>query len=167
MTLRVKSSEGRRERQDTRVKIRHVFDYISYSPLYYNSSIQHLSIFYSTLSFINHLIMSAKPRAVRSAAPSASPAPGTSRSSRSRSSKTVDSESTDDDAMVAADEESEAAEAATDGDENVIVEEEEEEEELESGESGSGSAKLSMSERMEKMKELRNRMVSRLAIDLP
>ena len=101
--------------------------------------------------------MPAKDRGTRSAAPSASPAPGGSRSSRSRSSKTADSVSTED-SVDAVNEDNGDDEDEDEGQEAVASTEvgaqESEAEEVADG------AKLSMKERMEKMKELRGRMVS-------
>jgi hypothetical protein len=99
--------------------------------------------------------MPAKARELRSAAPSASPAPGGSRSSRSRSSKTVDSDSTDEVSVAAeAETEDDEVEEEATGENEAAVEEGNE-----SAEAATGG-KLSMMERMEKMKELRSRMVS-------
>jgi pre-mRNA-splicing factor SYF2 len=103
--------------------------------------------------------MPVKDRGTRSAAPSASPAPAGSRSSRSRSSKTTDSVSTED-SVDEVNEDNGNDEDEDEGDEAVglaEVNEEQPEAEAEAAEEG---GKLSMKERMEKMKELRGRMVS-------
>jgi len=99
--------------------------------------------------------MPAKDRGTRSAAPSASPAPGGSRSSRSRSSKTADSVSTED-SVDAVNEDDENDEDEDEGQEALASAGAEEETEAEVSED---AGKLSMKERMEKMKELRGRMV--------
>lgn len=109
--------------------------------------------------------MPAKARGTRSAAPSASPAPKSTRSRSSRSDKTADSDSTEDESVgqinavptVSEDEQGEnEAEAEETGEteelgEGVVDEQ--------TGEGEDVNGKLSMSERLAKMKELRNRMV--------
>lgn len=105
--------------------------------------------------------MSAKDRGTRSAAPSASPAPTTSRSSRSRSGKTADSASTEDSTVDSVDEATENEDEDTIEEAGETVEEEVEAEEEAAVED---SGKLSMADRLAKMKELRGRMVCQISL---
>lgn len=106
------------------------------------------------------VIMPAKTRGDRSAAPSASPAPKSTRSRSTRSGNTADSDSTEDStgepSVPTVTEDTAEEEAAEAGDAGEVQEEDGADAEAEAG----VSAKSSMSDRMEKMKELRNRMVS-------
>jgi pre-mRNA-splicing factor SYF2 len=113
--------------------------------------------------------MPAKARGTRSAAPSASPAPKSTptRSRSTRSDKTADSDSTEESGVPTVSEEDEGTpEPETEdqneeetGDESDVKVSGTEQVEVDAEEVGSGGGKLSMSERMAKMKELRNRMV--------
>ena len=104
--------------------------------------------------------MPAKDRGTRSAAPSASPAPTTLRSSRSRSGKTADSVSTEDSTVDSVDEATENEDEDTTEEAGEAVEDEAETAEEAAVED---SGKLSMADRLAKMKELRGRMVSQIS----